>query len=159
QAVRQHQELLKDLAKKRFIDFSNYPVTDFLRIASAAVRVLAPHVGGQLNAQRHIGKQGADDFTNSMFGKTVMLLSGHSPAKILVTIPTNFSTSTNWGIRTVTMLSETSARVSFQGDLMPPIQNEGMFMAILVQTKGKNPQVRVYPKGILDCDYELSWEK
>lgn len=88
QAVQQHQELVKDkLSKSRFIDFSNYPATDFLRAAAAAVRVLAPHVGGQINAQRHIGKQGVTDFMNSMFGKTMVLLSGNSPSKALASLP------------------------------------------------------------------------
>jgi uncharacterized protein (TIGR02265 family) len=160
QALRQFQELLKDPAlKRRYIDFSNYPAMDFLKIASIATRVIAPHVGGQANAQRHIGKQGVVDFTSSMFGKTLMLLSGNSPAKSLASLPSSYSTSTNWGERTVTLLSETSARVTFRADLMPPCQHEGMLLAIVKSVNAKNPQVHTYPKGILDCDFEVTWEK
>jgi uncharacterized protein (TIGR02265 family) len=160
QALREHQELLKDtVLKRRYIDFTNYPATDFLRIASAAVRVLAPHVGGQANAQRHIGKQGVNDFMNSMFGKTIVLLSGNSPQKALGSLPSGHSTSTNWGKWTVTMLSETSAHLSFQEELIPPYQNEGMLLAIMKASTAKNPQVQTFPKGILDCDFEVTWEK
>lgn len=47
QALRQCHLLLDDpLFNRRFIDFSSYPVRDFLRLASAAVAVLTPKVGG-----------------------------------------------------------------------------------------------------------------
>ena len=160
QALKQFHDMLKDPAlKRRYIDFSNYSAADYLKIGSVAVRVIAPHVGGLANAARHIGKQGVVDFTSSMFGKTLMLLSGNSAAKSLSSLPSSYSTSTNWGERTVTMLSETSARVSFRSDLIPPAQHEGMLLAIVKSVNAKNPQVHTYPKGILDCDFEVTWEK
>jgi len=160
EAGREHHALLKDpKLTRRFIDFSNYPTADYLRIASVATKVIAPHVGGQANAARHIGKQGVTDFANSMFGKTMMLLSGNSPAKALASLESGYKTSTNVGERTVTMLSETSARLCFRHDLMPPAQVEGMLLAMLKLKNAKNPQVNVYPKGMLDCDYEVSWDQ
>lgn len=159
QVLSQFRQSLKDPAlTQRFIDFSNYPVTDFLKLAAAATKVIAPHVGGQENAQRHIGKQTVTDFFTSMVGKTLLLLSGSSPAQVLARLPSGYSTSVNWGERSVTMLGENAARVSYRAGLMPPCHNEGSLMGILQAAKAKNPQVRSYPKGILDCDCEVTWE-
>jgi len=159
QVLSQFRQSLKDPALTgRFIDFTSYPVRDFLKLAAAATKMIAPHVGGQENAQRHIGKQAVVDFFNSMVGKTLLLLSGDSPEKVLSRLPSGYSTSVNWGERSVTILSEHSARVSYRAGLMPPCHNEGSLMGIMQAIKAKNPQVRAYPKGILDCDCEVSWE-
>jgi len=159
QALSQFRQSLKDPElTRRFIDFSNYPVTDFLKLAAAATKLLAPHVGGQENAQRHIGKQAVTDFFTSMVGKTLLLLSGDSPVQVLSRLPSGYSTSVNWGERSVTILSEHSARVSYRSGLMPPCHNEGSLMGILQAAKAKNPQVRSYAKGVLDCDCEVTWE-
>jgi uncharacterized protein (TIGR02265 family) len=159
QALRQCHELMGDpKLSRRYIDFSSYPVVDFLKVASAGARVIAPHVGGQANALRQIGMQSVSDFFNSMVGKTLLLLSGTSPARALSNLPQGYSTSVTYGERQVTLLGENSARVSFRSDLMPPAHNEGVLMCIMQVLKAKNPQVRTYPKGMLDCDHEVSWE-
>jgi uncharacterized protein (TIGR02265 family) len=159
EALRECYLLLDDPRfTRRFIDFSSYPVTDFLRLASAAARVLAPQVGGLAQAQRQIGQQSIRDFFSSMAGKTLLLLSGNSPQRALGNLPSGYSTSVSYGARQVTILGENSARVTYRGDLMPPAHNEGVLLGILQAVKAQNPQVRSRPKGLLECDYELSWD-
>ena len=66
-AMLQCQTLLGDPRfERRFIDFSSYPVSDFLRMALAASQVLAPQLGGPENTQRRLGMQAMRDFLNSM---------------------------------------------------------------------------------------------
>ena len=159
QSMRQCFVLLDDERfTRRFVDFSSYPVADFLRLASAATQVLAPQVGGLAEAQRRIGLQSIRDFFSSMAGKTLLLLSGNSPQRALSNLPAGYSTSVSYGSRQVTILGDTSARVSFRSDLMPPLHTEGVLLGILHAVQAKNPQVRTQPNGLLDCDYELSWE-
>jgi uncharacterized protein (TIGR02265 family) len=159
QAMRHCHQLLDDPRYlRRFIDFTNYPVTDFLRLAAAATRVLAPQVGGSPEAQRQIGMQSVNDFFGSMAGKTLLLLSGNSPQRALGNLPAGYNTSVSYGDRKVMILSDTSARVSYQADLMPPAHNEGALLGILKGVQARNPRVRSSPRGLLDCDYELSWE-
>jgi uncharacterized protein (TIGR02265 family) len=159
QALRQCHLLLDDpMFNRRFVDFSSYPVRDFLRLASAAVAVLAPRVGGVPQAHRRIGEQAIDDFFRSMAGRTLLLLSGNSPQRILGHLPSGYSTAVSYGERKVTMLGDNAARVSYQDDLMPPLHNEGVLLGILRAVHARNPQVRAQPRGLLDCDYLLSWE-
>jgi uncharacterized protein (TIGR02265 family) len=159
QALRQCHLLLDDpMFHRRFVDFSSYPVRDFLRLASAAVAVLAPQMGGMPQVHQRIGEQAIDDFFRSMAGRTLLLLSGNSPQRILGHLPSGYSTAVSYGKRTVTMLGDTAARITYQDDLMPPLHNEGVLLGILRAVNAKNPQVRSTPRGLLDCEYTLSWE-
>jgi uncharacterized protein (TIGR02265 family) len=159
QGLIQCHKLLDDpMFNRRFVDFSSYPVRDFLRLASAAVAVLAPKVGGLPQAHHHIGEQAIDDFFRSMAGRTLLLLSGNSPQRILSHLPSGYSTAVSYGQRKVTMLGDNGARVTYEDDLMPPLHNEGVLLGILRAVNAKNPRVRSQPRGLLDCEYTLTWE-
>ncbi len=159
QSLRLCHQLVDDpIFSRRFVDFSSYPVRDFLRLASAAVAVLAPKVGGVPQAHQRIGEQATNDFFSSMAGRTLLLLSGNSPQRILGTIPTGYGTAVSYGERKVTMIGDNSVRVTYRNELMPPLHTEGVLMGILKAVNAKNPQVRAETKGLLDYDYLLSWD-
>lgn len=151
--------LLDDMRfTRRFIEFSSYPVADFLRLASAATRVLAPSLGGTRPAQQRIGQQAAEDFFRSMAGRTLLLLAGNSPQRLLSSLPSGYSTSVSYGQRSVTMMGEKRARVSYRGDLMPVSHNEGVLLGLLKAVQVKNPRVRSESRKLTECDCELSWD-
>jgi len=159
QALNQCHQLLGDLKfTRRFVEFSSYPVADFLQLASAATRVLAPTQGGPRQAQQRIGMQAAEDFFRSMAGRTLLLLAGNSPQRLLSSLPSGYSTSVSYGQRTVTMLGEKRARVCYRGDLMPASHNEGVLLGILKAVQVKNLEVRTQSRNLQECDCELSWE-
>jgi uncharacterized protein (TIGR02265 family) len=143
--------------EKRFIDFSSYPVADFLRMTLAASRVLSPQLGGPENTQRRLGKQAMRDFLNSMAGRTLLLLSGESPKRIMGSLVSGYRSAVSYGERSVTLQGENSARVVMKRDFMLPLYNEGVLLALLEAVHAKNPQVRARPITMLDCEYELSW--
>ncbi len=157
-ALQQCRTQLSDARfEKRFIDFSSYPVADFLRMTLAASRVLAPQLGGPENTQRRLGKQAMRDFLNSMAGRTLLLLSGESPKRIMGSLVSGYRSAVSYGERSVTVQGENSARVTMKRDFMLPLYNEGVLLALLEAVHAKNPQVRARPITMLDCEYELSW--
>lgn len=159
QALHRCHQLLDDLRfVRRFVEFSSYPVTDFLRLASVAARVLAPNLGGLRQAEQRIGLQASEDFFRSMAGRTLLLLAGNSPQRLLSSLPSGYSTAVSYGQRTVTMVGDKAARVSYRGDLMPVSHNEGVLLGILKAVQVKNPRVRSESRKLTESDCELSWE-
>jgi uncharacterized protein (TIGR02265 family) len=157
-ALQQCRTLLNDPRfERRFIDFSSYPVADFLKMALAASRVLAPQLGGPENTQRRLGMQAMRDFLDSMAGRTLLLLSGDSPRRVMGNLVSGYRSAVSYGERSVTVQGENSARVTMKRDFMLPLYNEGVLLALLEAVHAKNPKVRARPITLLDCEYELSW--
>jgi uncharacterized protein (TIGR02265 family) len=151
--------MLGDLRfERRFIDFSSYPVSDFLKLALAATKVLSPQLGSAETTQRRLGMQAMRDFLASMAGKTLLLLSGDSPKRVMGNLASGYRSAVSYGERTVTLTGETGAKVVMKRDFMLPLYNEGVLLALLEAVRAKNPQVRARPFGVLDCEYELTWE-
>lgn len=144
--------------ERRFIDFSSYPVTDFLRMARAATQVLSAQLGGPEPTLRRLGMQATRDFTASMAGRTLLLLSGNSPQRVMNGLITAYRSAVSYGERSVTMTGEKSARLVVKRDFMLPLYNEGVLLALLEAIHARRPLVRTRPTGLLDCEYELSWE-
>jgi uncharacterized protein (TIGR02265 family) len=144
--------------ERRFTDFSSYPVSDFLRLALTATRVLGTQLGGLESTQRRLGMQATRDFLSSMAGRTLLLLSGDSPKRVMGNLASGYRSAVSYGERIVTMKEDKGARVLMKRDFMLPLYNEGVLLAVLESVKAKNPQVRARPIGVLDCEYELSWE-
>jgi uncharacterized protein (TIGR02265 family) len=158
-SLKQCHALLNDKRfERRFIDFSSYPVSDFLRLALAATRVLSPQLGGAETTQRRLGAQATKDFFSSMAGKTLLLLSGDSPKRVLGNLTSGYRSAVSYGERAVTLLGERSARVVMKRDFMLPHYNEGALTTMLEAASARNPRVRARPFGLLDCEYELSWD-
>jgi uncharacterized protein (TIGR02265 family) len=158
-ALKRCHSLLGDKRfERRFIDFSAYPVADFLRVALAATRVLSPQLGSPEATQRRLGMQATRDFLGSMAGRTLLLLSGDSPKRIMGNLASGYRSAVSYGERIVTLQGDTGARVIMKHDFMLPLYNEGVLLAVLESVKAKNPQVRAKPIGMLDCEYELTWD-
>jgi uncharacterized protein (TIGR02265 family) len=158
-ALKRCQALLNDRRfERRFIDFSSYPVSDFLRMALAATQVLGAQLGGPEATQRRLGMQATRDFLHSMAGRTLLLLSGDSPKRVIGNLASGYRSAVSYGERTVTLLGDTGARVVVKRDFMLPLYNEGVLLAVLESVHAKRPQVRATPQGVLDCEYELAWE-
>lgn len=158
-ALKRCHALLNDRRfERRFIDFSSYPVSDFLRMALAATQVLTAQLGGADSTQRQLGMNATRDFLRSMAGRTLLILSGDSPKRVIGNLASGYRSAVSYGERKVTLIGDKAARVTVKRDFMLPLYNEGVLLAVLESVHARNPQVRATPQGMLDCEYELSWE-
>ncbi|WP_224243452.1 DUF2378 family protein [Hyalangium gracile] len=158
-ALKECFQLLGDKRFERsFVSFSSYPTADFVRVLVAASQVLSPQFGSPDATARHLGAATVRDFLDSMAGKTLMLLSGGEPQKMLANIPSAYRAASSFGERTVVAKGEKSAVVTFKHDFMPLAHTEGVLLAVLQASHARNPQVRSRSLGTLDSEYDVSWE-
>lgn len=147
------------IGEKRFIDFFNYPVLDLLRISLELVRFLGPRSGGGAGVLRRMGTQAARDFLASAPGKTMVLLAGNSPRRLLNQLPTSYHTAVSYGERRmVWSVSQRAGLFVVQRDFMPPAYTKGLLQGVLETTGARNVNVSGRPTGMLDSEYEISWE-
>ncbi|WP_224244547.1 DUF2378 family protein [Hyalangium gracile] len=158
-ALKQCQGMLGDIRFERsFISFSSYPATDFLRLCVAASQVLAPSLGNPENTARQLGMYTSRDFLATMAGKSLMVLAGGSPHRLLGSISQAYRAAVSFGERKVSPRGDKSLVVSYTRDFFPPVHTEGVLLAVLEALKVKNPQVRSRSLGLLDSEYEVTWE-
>jgi uncharacterized protein (TIGR02265 family) len=158
-ALKQCYQLLGDKRFERsFISFSSYPTSDFLRVLIAASQVLAPKFGNPESTARQLGAATVRDFLESMAGRTLLLLSGGSPERLLSNVPAAYRAASNFGERTVKMRGDKAAVVTFTRDFMPLPHTEGVLLAVLQASHVRNPQITSRALGPLDSEYVLTWE-
>jgi uncharacterized protein (TIGR02265 family) len=159
QSLKQCLALLGDRRFERsFISFSSYPATDFLRLAVAASQVLAPRLGGPEITARAMGRATVRDFMESMAGKTLLMLSGGAPQRLVASISSAYRAAVSFGERRVTPVGAKSAHISFKRDFLPLAHTEGVLLAVLEASTARNPQIRSRSVGTLDSEYDLSWD-
>lgn len=144
--------------EKRFVDFFSYPVTGFLKLSLVASQALGAQLGGFEATQRRLGMQATRDFFSSMAGRTLLLLAGEDPSRVLANLPSGYRTAVSYGERTVTMTGPKTAQVVMRRDFMLPAYNEGVLLAVMEAALVQNPRVVARTVGTLDTDYELSWD-
>ncbi len=152
------QKCMEAAGEKRFVDFFSYPVTSFLKLSLAASQALGGQLGGFEATQRRLGMQATRDFFSSMAGRTLLLLAGEDPTRVLANLPSGYRTAVSYGERTVTMTGPKTAQVVMRRDFMLPAYNEGVLLAVMEAALVQNPRVVARPVSTLDTDYELAWD-
>ncbi len=142
----------------KHIDFFNYPVATFLSLCLTAVREVGPQLGGCEETLRRIGEQSAKDFLSSMAGKMLLLLSGNNVKLLLSQVPSGYGAAVSYGERTMMHTDQKVGRFIIKHDFMPHAYHEGILRGVLLAVGARYPQVRGYATGILDSEYDLSWE-
>ncbi|WP_224240672.1 DUF2378 family protein [Hyalangium gracile] len=147
------------IGEKRFIDFFNYPVQDLLRMSLEVVRTVGPRAGGGAGVLRRMGIQAAKDFLASPSGKTMLLLAGNNPRRLLNQLPTSYRTAVSFGERRVVWsVADRAGLFVAQRDFLPPAFTKGLLQGVLEGVGVRSVNVSGRPTGMLDSEYEISWE-
>ncbi len=147
-ALKRCHSLLNDKRfERRFIDFSSYPVSDFLRMALAATQVLSAQLGGAETTQRRLGMQATRDFLGSMAGRTLLLLSGSSPKRVIGNLASGYRSAVSYGERTVTLLGETRRPRRRETRLHAPALQRGRPAGAARVRPGQAPPGPRHPAG------------
>lgn len=148
------------LHEKRFVDFLNYPVQDLLRLSLEMIRVVGAHTGGCAGVLRRLGTRNAKDFLASPSGKTMVMLAGHHPRRLLNQLPTSYHTAVSFGERRVVWSTrERAGLFVVRRDFMPPAYTKGWLQGMLEAVGAQGVRVSGRPTGTLDSEYEVSWER
>ncbi|MDP1825874.1 MAG: TIGR02265 family protein [Archangium sp.] len=153
-------ELLKSAAEgRKFVDFFNYPIAEFLPLAWVAAELVG---GGKTplaleEGIRSLGRQATDDFLGTAVGKTLLMLAGSDPRRMMNSLASGYKTAVSYGTRSVTWKTPTHCIFAMRRDFMPHPYHEGVLLQVLTAIGGKQVQAKGQRVGLLDTDYEISW--
>jgi uncharacterized protein (TIGR02265 family) len=140
------------------IDFFSYPVAEYLRIAWDAADRLEPALGSVDAVFEELGRRTVTGFLGSALGRTIFALAGRDPRRFLSAGPAAYRSAASYGDRTVEWLGEKHARMTFKRDFMPPVFHRAVILAGLGASDAKAPRVEARATGLLDSEYDVSWE-
>ncbi len=144
--------------EKKFVDFFNYPVSAFLKLAYSAAEVMGPRYGGFEGALRRMGSQATPDFLSSTAGKTLLLLAAGSPKRLVSNLHAGYRAAVSYGDRGVTWTGDKSGIFTMKRDFMPPAYHEGTLQTVIETVGGLYVKVQGKQVGLLDTEYALSWQ-
>lgn len=140
------------------VDFFSYPVAEYLRIAWDAADRLEPRLGGVDAVLAELGKRTVTGFLSSAFGRTVFTLAGRDPRRFVAAGPAGYRSAVSYGDRSVVWRGEKAATMIFKRDFMPPAFHRAVIATGLAASEARNPKVVGRATGLLDSEYDVSWE-
>jgi uncharacterized protein (TIGR02265 family) len=144
--------------ERKFIDFFSYPISTFLHLSFTAAELLRSKLGGYDAAFRTLGKQAVDDFLSTEVGKTLLALAGKDPRRLLSSLPSAYKTAVNYGERHTQFGGERRCVFVMRRDFMPHPYHEGALRGALAALGITTVRVLGRRVGVLDADYEISWD-
>jgi uncharacterized protein (TIGR02265 family) len=153
------EQLQHAAAGRKFVDFFNYPIAEFLPMAWVAAELVG---GGSTplaleSGIRSLGRQATDDFLGTAVGKTLLMLAGSDPRRLMNSLASGYKTAVSYGTRSVTWKTPTHCIFAMRRDFMPHPYHEGVLLQVITAIGGKNVQAVGTRVGLLDTDYEISW--
>ncbi|RKH54528.1 DUF2378 family protein [Corallococcus aberystwythensis] len=152
------EKCLAVVPEKKFVDFFNYPVAGFLKLAFTGAQLMGPQLGGFDAMLRKMGTQATTDFLSSAAGKTLLLLAGDSPKRLVTNLPTGYRAAVSYGDRSVEWTSDRAGKLLMKRDFMPPAYHEGVLHAVIEALGARGVQVKGRQTGPVDTEYALSWQ-
>lgn len=141
--------------KATWVDFFNYPITQFLPLAFHAAELVAPH---QLDVGfRELGRQATRDFLATTVGKTLLMLTGNDPRRLMNSLASCYKTAVSYGQRTVNWQGTTRCVFAVRRDFMPHPYHEGVLLEAVETVGAKHVTAAGQRLDMLDIDYHLTW--
>ncbi len=151
------QRCLEVTGETRFLDFFNYPTGAFLRLLHAAAQLLADRHGGYEGALRQLGQQSSRNFTASLSGKSLLVLSQGDLKRLINKLPEGFKVLVNAGESEVHWPEPTCGVLTLQRDMAPRAYTESGILALCSTFKRRELTVRSWQVGPLSNAYEIRW--
>jgi uncharacterized protein (TIGR02265 family) len=139
-------------------DFFSYPVSDYLGAAWSAADRLEPKLGGVDAVWEELGRRTVTGFLSSVLGRTIFVLAGRDPRRFVAAGPAGYRSAVSYGERAVEWKGERSARMTFRRDFMPPAFHRAVILAGLEASDARRPRVEARATGLLDSEYDITWE-
>ena len=143
--------------RRKFIDFFNYPITMFLYLSFTAVELMARAGCSHDEGFFKLGSQATSDFLGSGVGKTLLLLVGRDPGRLIGALPGAYKTAVSYGERKAEATGKNSYRLTVRRDFMPAKYHEGVLDAVVRAMGIQDVTVTGTALGTLDVRYEIRW--
>ncbi|MGQ0507308.1 MAG: TIGR02265 family protein [Myxococcaceae bacterium] len=150
-------ELRKQLGTRgSYTSFFRYPAKDILRL----LEVGGQKVGMEFSAAiEDFGRQAVKNFFESPIGKTMLLIGGDSPARLISSSPAGYRACTSYGERTYQKTGERSASLRFTGEFLGPAWPSGNIKQAIETAYKISPKIEIAPRdqALMDFDILVSW--
>lgn len=145
------------VTQPRYEAMVKYPMLEFMNLQEAAAHALAPRVGGFDEAIARIGAAAVDSFFESMAGKTMALLAGRDPSRLLSAVPNGYGLLVSFGRREWKQTSPTSGTFTFQDEFLGPVHTYGTFDTALRMANQVDARFELRSSSPVDFELHLSW--
>lgn len=143
---------------RKYVDFFNYPISSFLKLTFTAASLLHQDMGGYAAVFHKLGAQAVSDFLATPVGKTLLLLAGKDPRRLLTILPSAFKTAVSYGERSAEFPGARQASFIMKRDFMPHPYHEGVLKTVLEAMGAANVRVSGQRTAPLEVTYHVSWE-
>lgn len=140
------------------VDFFSYPVADYLKLAWSAADRLEPRLGSVDAVWAELGRRTVTGFLGSTLGRTIFAMAGRDPRRIVAAGPAGYRSAVSYGERTIEWKGDRAARMVFRRDFMVPAFHAAVMQAALEASDAKRPRVTARATGLLDSEYDLTWD-
>ncbi len=134
------------------------PLKEFNALRLAALPHLVGLNGSEGEALASIGTQAVDAFFDSVAGRTMKLLSGADPHRLMSAAPQAYELVIfDGGHRTYEKTGPCSATFRFKGDWIGPCHHYGVFKAAIRQTCGVEVEIDIEQQALTDFELHVHW--
>lgn len=135
-----------------------YPLRQVMLMErSAATQMSRVLSGGFDEAVFQMGAAAVQLFFDSVAGKTMKLLAGKEPHRLLSAVPNGYSVLVNFGQREYIKTGERSGTFKFHGELLGPVHTAGIFDAALRSVYEVDPKITLEAGSLTDFTFKMSW--
>jgi uncharacterized protein (TIGR02265 family) len=134
-----------------------YPLKEFLLFEQSAAAKMAVMSGSFDEAVFKIGAAAVHLFFDSVAGKTMKLLAGKEPHRLLSAVPNGYSVLVNFGERSYLKTGERSGTFTFRHELLGAVHTAGIFDAALRSVYHVDPKIALESSSIVDFRFKISW--
>lgn len=135
-----------------------YPMRDFIKLQTEAAIRIQHILGSMEEGVARTGAAAVEDFFESVGGRTMKVLAGRDPHRLLSSAPNAYPlTATDEGKRAYQKTGETTGVFTFENDILGPAHNIGVFLAALKGVCDITPRIDVDQKDAFTFKLQLSW--
>jgi uncharacterized protein (TIGR02265 family) len=135
-----------------------YPMSDFLKLQTTAAQRLSSILGSLEEGVAKTAGEAVDDFFASVGGRTMKLLAGKEPHRLLSAAPNAYPlTATDNGKRHYTRTGDNSADFEFQNDVLGPCHNIGVFVAAFKGACDLTPRIEIEQRDHFNYKFHINW--
>jgi uncharacterized protein (TIGR02265 family) len=149
---------LEAAGEAKFLDFFSYPITTYLRMVSAGMRLLAKQHGDVDEVLRRLGRQVVVDLRRSVAGRALGMMDTGDTRSSLEGMRVAYRVLVSFGEFELVWTGPTSARVTLKRVFMPQAFHEGMLLAAFEARQIRGARVSGRQVGSLVNEYELTWD-
>jgi uncharacterized protein (TIGR02265 family) len=134
-----------------------YSLKEFLLFEETAAARMAERLGSFDEAVFHFGAAAVDLFFDSVAGRTMKILAGKEPHRLLGATANGYSVLVNFGKREYQKRGERAGVFTFADELLGPVHSAGIFDAAVRNVYNMDVEIQLEQAGPTNFTFLLSW--